>query len=175
MSAPSYESSNYDAAAKKYQDLQDKYTGEAGYALAEKQAQNSAETVAANAGSNASAEASRAARTSGMTRGAAAAMGAAQGANASANAYNSAYTNARAQSLQNNANTVNAQGNLLSSEMQKDTNKYNSDSAKWNAGMGIAGGVFNGIASALSDENKKCIKNKSHSDRCDELLAKLRG
>lgn len=175
MSAPSYNTSNYDAAANKYKALQDKYSGEAGWNLAEKQSQASADKIAANAGSTASAEASRAARSSGMTRGQAAAMGASQGALAAQNSYGNAYANARSQALQNNQNTINNQTNLMNMEQQKDTNRYNSSVNKYSAGMGIAGGIFNGIAGALSDETKKDITEKTPNDRCDELLKRLRG
>ena len=175
MSAPSYDSSNYDAAAEKYKQLQDKYTGENGWNLAQSQATESAKDVAAQSGQTAGAQAQGAARSAGMSRSKAIATGAQASGATSANAYNSAYSTGLSNSLQNNANTVNAQGNMMNSEMQKDTNEYNSKAAKWNAGMGLAGGIFNGVASALSDENKKCVKDKSHSDRCDELLARLRG
>lgn len=177
MSAPKYSSSNYDAAATKYKQLQDKYSGENGWNLAESQASKSADTIAANAGSTASSEASRAARSSGMTRGQAAAMGASQGALAAQSAYGNAYTNARSQALQNNQNTINSQGTLMGYEQQKDTNKYNSDSNRYGAAMGAVGGVFNGIASALSDENLKCVQDKTDNveARRQELLARLRG
>ena len=175
MSAPNYDSSNYDNAAKKYSELQDKYTGEKGWALADSQGQDAAQRQSANAGANAAAAASRSARTAGMTRGQAAAMGANQAANAASNSYNSAYENARSQAIQNNGNTINAQAAKLSAEAQKDANYYNAESAKYNARMGLVGGVFKGIASALSDETKKTVYDSSSSKRCDELLKRLRG
>lgn len=177
MAAPEYSSSNYDAAATKYRELQNKYTGENGWKLSEDQASESAGKVAANAGSTASAEASRAARSSGMTRGQAAAMGASQGALAAQNAYGNAYSNAKTQALQNNQNTLSSQDTLIKGGQDKDTNKYNSDSNRYGAAMGAVGGVFNGIANALSDENLKCVQDRTDNveARRQELLARLRG
>lgn len=177
MAAPKYDSSNYDAAANKYRELQDKYSGENGWNLAEKQSSESADKVAANAGSIASAEASRSARSAGMTRGQAAAMGASQGAKAAQDAYGNAYSNARSQALQNNQNAINNQDSLMGKEQQKDTNNYNSESNRYGAAMGAVGGVFNGVASALSDESLKCVQDKTDNveARRQELLARLRG
>lgn len=177
MAAPKYNSSNYDAAAEKFTELQDKYTGEAGWQLAEQQSEKSADKIAANAGSIASAEASRAARSAGAVRGQSAIWGANQGALAAQKAYGDAYTNARSQALQNNQNTINSQNNLLQGAQQKDTNQYTSDSNRYNATMGAIGGAALGVAKALSDGTKKCVHEKTYNveTRRQELLARLRG
>lgn len=191
MSAPKYDTSNYDAAAEKYKELQDKYSGESAYKQAEAESYDTAknhageiaQTVAENAGGTAGANAQAAARSAGMSRSKAIATGAQLSGNAAANAYgntyNNAYNNAYTSNLNarlaNNQNAINSQANLMGMEQQKDTNQYNSESNRYSAGMGLAGGIFNGIASALSDETQKDITEKTSSDRCDELLKRLKG
>lgn len=191
MSAPKYDTSNYDAAAEKYKELQDKYSGESAYKQAEAESYDTAknhageiaQTVAENAGGTAGANAQAAARSAGMSRSKAIATGAQLSGNAAANAYgntyNNAYNNAYTSNLNarlaSNQNAINSQANLMGMEQQKDTNQYNSESNKYSAGMGLAGGIFNGVASALSDETQKDITEKTSSDRCDELLKRLKG
>lgn len=191
MSAPKYDTSNYDAAAEKYKELQDKYSGESAYKQAEAESYDTAknhageiaQTVAENAGGTAGANAQAAARSAGMSRSKAIATGAQLSGNAAANAYgntyNNAYNNAYTSNLNarlaSNQNAINSQANLMGMEQQKDTNQYNSESNRYSAGMGLAGGIFNGIASALSDETQKDITEKTSSDRCDELLKRLKG
>lgn len=191
MSAPKYDTSNYDAAAEKYKELQDKYSGESAYKQAEAESYDTAknhageiaQTVAENAGGTAGANAQAAARSAGMSRSKAIATGAQLSGNAAANAYgntyNNAYNNAYTSNLNarlaSNQNAINSQANLMGMEQQKDTNQYNSESNRYSAGMGLAGGIFNGIASALSDETQKDITEKTSFDRCDELLKRLKG
>ena len=191
MSAPKYDTSNYDAAANKYKELQDKYSGEGAYKQAEAESYDTAkqhageisQTVAENAGGTAGANAQAAARSSGMSRSKAIATGAQMSGNAAANAYgntyNNAYNNAYTSNLNarlaNNQNTLNSQAQLMGMEQQKDNTKYNSESNRYSAGMGLAGSVFNGVAGAISDETKKDISDKTPGDRCDELLKRLRG
>lgn len=191
MSAPKYDTSNYDAAAEKYKELQDKYSGESAYKQAEAESYDTAknhageiaQTVAENAGGTAGANAQAAARSAGMSRSKAIATGAQLSGNAAANAYgntyNNAYNNAYTSNLNarlaSNQNAINSQANLMGMEQQKDTNQYNSESNRYSAGMGLAGGIFNGVASALSDETQKDITEKTSSNRCDELLKRLKG
>lgn len=191
MSAPKYDTSNYDAAAEKYKELQDRYSGEGAYKQAEsesfdtakKHAGEIAQTVAENAGSTASANATAAARSAGMSRSKAIATGAQMAGNASANAYgntygntyNNAYNNNLTSRLNSNQNAINNQTKLMDMEQQKDTNIYNSESNRYGAGMGLASGLLSGAATAMSDETKKDIYDKTSSDRCDELLKRLRG
>ena len=190
MSAPKYDTSNYDAAANKYKELQDKYSGENAYKQAETESYDTAknhageiaQTVAENTGGTAGANAQAAARSAGMSRSKAIATGAQMSGNAAANAYgntyNNAYNNAYTSNLNarlaSNQNAINNQANLMGMEQQKDTNKYNSDSNRYSAGMGLAGGILNGIAN-VSDETQKDITEKTPADRCNELLKRLRG
>lgn len=166
MSA-TYDSSNYDAAARKYDDLQKKYSGEAGYNLASKQATQASAQAGQAAGANANSQA----RSAGMNKAQAASTGASAGANATLNAYGSAQSAA----LTNNQNTINNEGQKLQYGMQKDQNKWQSEQNKNNAWLGGIGGMATGIANALSDENKKDIKSCSKADRCDELIQRLKG
>ena len=176
MSAPKYSSSNYDAAADKYRQLQDKYSGENGWNLATRQATEQAQKQSAQAGQVAGATAQGAARSAGQSRSKAIVTGAQASGNASANTYGSAYSSGLNSALQNNQNTINSQGTLMGYEQQKDTNKYNSDSNRYGAAMGAVGGVFNGVASALSDEGLKDVTEKTDVDaRRAELLARLKG
>lgn len=191
MSAPKYDTSNYDAAVNKYKELQEKYSGEGAYKQAEAESYDTAkhhageiaQTVAENAGGTAGANAQAAARSAGMSRSKAIATGAQMSGNAAANAYgntyNNAYNNAYNSNLNSrlasNQNAINNQGQLMGMEQQKDTNQYNSESNRFSSGTGLVGGVLNGVAGALSDETQKNISDKTPGDRCDELLKRLRG
>lgn len=166
MSA-SYSSSNYDSAAKKYEELQKKYSGEAGYDLASKEATK----AAGQAGQAASTNAAASARASGMSKAQAASTGASNGANATLNAYGSA----QSQALANNQNTINNEGQKLSFEANKDQNRWQSEQNKYNAWLGGIGGLATGIAQGLSDGNAKNIKYSSKNERCDELIKRLKG
>ena len=169
MAAPEYSSASYDAAANKYRELQSEYTGDTGFKKADTQAKQTATEQAVNAGSIAGSQAASAARTAGMSRSKSAALASQAAANGTLNSYNNAYNSAMANSLNNNQNAVNSQSQLMQLEQQKDTNRYNSEANKWGAGMGVVG-----VANALSDENKKCIKSKTDvSSRCDELIERL--
>lgn len=165
--AAKYESSNYDNAAKKYEELRKKYSGEAGYTLAQKQASQ----TAAQAGQAAGAQAASSARAAGMNKAQAASTGANAGANATLNAYGSAHSAA----LSNNQNAINSAAQTMGYEQQKDQNKWQSKQNEYNAWLGGIGGAATGIASVLSDGNKKVLFDKTKSARCDELLAKLKG
>ena len=165
--AAQYESSNYDNAAKKYDELRKKYSGEAGYNLASKQATQ----MASQAGQVANVNANSAARAAGMNKAQAASTGANAGANASLNAYGSAHSAA----LSNNQNAVNNAAQTMGYEAQKDQNKWQSKQNEYNAWLGGIGGAATGIASVLSDGNNKVLFDKTKSGRCDELLMKLKG
>lgn len=191
MSAPKYDTSNYDAAANKYKELQNKYTGDSAYNKAESSAYQAAKRnasevasrAAENAGSTASANATAAARSAGMSRSKAIATGAQMAGNAAANAYgntygntyNNTYSSNLTSKLGANQNAINSQNQLMGMEQQKDTNKYNSDSNKYSALTGLASGALTAAAMAMSDETKKNISDKTSSDRCDELLKRLIG
>ena len=194
MGAPSFNNNMCMAAALKdnqleneykgniseYRETADEYTGEKGWEKATGMASESATKAGQVAGNNAV----RAARTAGMSKAVAAMMGANASRDTTLNSYQPNLNSA----LQNNSNTVSAKGKVLDSgsqlmnngsqlmnaAAQQDTNRYNSDVNKWGAGMGMGGGVLNGVAAALSDEDMKCIKEKTNT-RCDELIGRLKG
>lgn len=173
--APSYDSSNYDAAAQKYKELQSKYSGEQGWNLAQSQATTSANQAATQAGQTAGAQAAGAARAAGMSRAKAAMTGASIAGNTTANSYGGLYNSALSAANANNKSAIDAQNALMAGEQQKDTNKYNAQAAKYSAEMGAWGGFLGGAAKALSDKVEKKISVGTSPDRCDELLKKLRG
>ena len=194
MGAPSYNNNMFMTAALKYGQLEDEYrgtineykgtvdeyTGEKGWNKATEMASDSATKAGQVAGSNAV----RAARTAGMSKSTAAIMGANASRDTTLNSYQPNLNSA----LQNNSNTVSAKGKVLDSgsqlmnngsqlmnvAAQQDTNRYNSAVNKWGAGTGMVGGVLHGVAAALSDEDMKCIKEKTNT-RCDELIGRLKG
>ena len=180
MGAPSYNNNMFMAAALKYGQLEDEYRGTANEYTGEKgweKATGMASDSATKAGQVAGNSAVKAARTSGMSKSTAAIMGANASRDTTLNSYQTNLNSA----LQNNSNAVSAKGKLLdngaqlmNAAAQQDTNRYNSDVNKWGAGMGMVGGVLNGVAAALSDEDMKCIKEKTNT-RCDELIGRLKG
>lgn len=175
MSAPRYSSSSYDAAATKYQQLAEKYTGTNAYNntnIASKQAQKNTRGYAENEGA--------AAQSLSLDAGYSRSRAAKDGAAARASSYQNQYANSYNNSLNNiqnaNASALNAQGALLSGAQQKDANKYQSESNRYGAAMGAVGGAFTGMANALSDVTKKDIHEETDSEkRRAELLARLRG
>lgn len=176
MSAPRYSSSNYDAAAKKYTELAEQYTGENAYKYSQVAA-DQAKTQAKGYAESEGAAAQNLSRNAGYSRAKAAQAGAAARASAYKNAYSNSYNNAYSNINNANTNRLQAQGALLSGAQQKDANKYQSESNRYGAAMGAVGGFFTGAANAIpSDENKKDIIVETDTDkrRC-ELIARLRG
>lgn len=167
-----YNSSNYDSAAKKYDELQQQYTGEAGTQTVTDYATKSAGGTALQAGKSAGASATGAARSAGMSKAQAALTGAQLAANAVNNTYNSAYNSAANIAQQNNTNALQSQANQVNWGKAKDDTTYQNENAWWGNLLSAAGDV---AGAALSDENKKDICAKTPSERCDELIKKLRG
>ena len=159
-----YNSSNYDSAAKKYDELQQQYTGETGSESVNTYAKEVAGENAAKAGS--------AARSAGMTKGQSALSAGQIAANTTANAYNSAYNSAANIAQQNNTNALQSQANQVNWGKAKDDTTYQNENAWWGNLLSAAGDV---AGAALSDENKKDVCAKTSSERCDELIRKLRG
>ena len=141
MSAPSYSSKNYTAAADKYKALLEEYTGESGMRKASSLASNAAADASTSAGTSAY----RQALAQGYSRAQAAQMGLAQGANN----YNTSYSNAYNNASNMMGNKVNGYQSLLNGAQQQDVNEYNARNKKQAANMGIAMGVMQGISSAL--------------------------
>lgn len=180
----------FNAAKAEYEKSQNKYLGENGWNLATKQAEESASKNSLMAGKNAAATSMSAARSNGMSKAKSVALASANGNKAATDSYGSLYQSGLSNAITNNNNTVNSYGNklnavnsnnsnninaanqLLNGGSEMDKNNYNNSVNKWSAGMGLAGGILSGVASALSDENMKDIHCSS---RHDELLNKLRG
>lgn len=177
----SYDGAEYKKAAEVYTGLEDKYLGVNGWNLANAQARENAQNIANQAGSAATAATAGAARTAGMSRSKAIATGAQAAGSAATNAYGNAYNNSLSAALGNNQATVAANQSLLSGAQNIDDKKYDADKTNIGAWTGMGGSVIQGLANlggaaiGASDSNLKDIKNKSSSDRCDELLARLRG
>lgn len=182
MSAPSYSSSNYDAAAAKYEQLAKKYS-ETDFSINQMTAAEQARSQAKGAAESEGAAAQNLALNAGYSRARAAQEGAAARANSYKNNYSNSYNNAYG-AMRDNQNTkmsqmgtrLNAEANLMQGAQAKDQNRYTSDSNRYGAAMGAVGGLFTGAANALSDENAKDIKDSSDATekrRC-ELLGKLR-
>ena len=167
-----YNSSNYDSAAQKYNELQQQYTGETGTQAVTDYATKSAGESALQAGKSAGASATGAARSAGMSKAQAALTGAQLAANAVNNTYNSAYNSAANIAQQNNTNALQSQSNQVNWGKAKDDTTYQNENAWWGNLLSAAGDV---AGAALSDENKKDVCAKTSSERCDELIRKLRG
>lgn len=184
MSAPRYSSSNYDSAAKKYEELANKYYNTERATSDTVQANNLAAQYGARQAKAASEaeglSAQNEALNLGYSRSQAAQRGAEARANSFRNNYNSAYAN-MGNSLNSSIqgakdSAVQARGSLMSGAQQKDANRYQSESNRYGAAMGAVGGLFTGAANALSDETKKEIHAKTDCNkRREELLARLRG
>ena len=182
MSAPRYDSSNYDSAAAKYEQLAKQYSG-ADFTVNQMTAAEQARSQAKGAAESEGAAAQNLALNAGYSRARAAQEGAAARANAYKNNYANAYNNAYG-AMRDNKNALmqqmgtrlNAESNLMSGAQQKDSNKYQSDSNRYGAAMGAVGGLFTGASNALSDENAKNIRASSDTEkrRC-EILKRLRG
>ena len=167
-----YNSSNYDSAAQKYSELQKQYTGENATQSVNQTAKTVGAENAAQAGSTAGQSAASAARSAGMSKGQAALTGANIAAGAASNAYQNAYQNAANLAQQNNQNALSSQANQVNWGKAKDDTTYQNENAWWGNILSAAGDV---AGAALSDENKKNIYAKTSSERCDELIKKLRG
>ena len=170
MANATYDSSYYDEAKKKYDELASKYEGLSGINQARAQGSNIAET----AGKAAVSSATGAARSAGMSKAQAGIKAGEAAADTTANsyknvyndAYNSTYQNTynglRGDKLNQNANAVNAQAGLLSANQQEDQNEYN---RAW----GNLGGWGSFAAGLLtSDERLKRFKDISF-DKDEEI------
>ena len=183
MSAPRYSSSNYDAAAAKYEQLAKKYS-DTDFSVNQMTAAEQARSQAKGAAESEGAAAQNLALNAGYSRARAAQEGAAARANSYKNNYSNSYSNAYG-AMRDNKNALmqqwntrlNTQGALLNGAMQKDSNNYQSESNRYGAAMGAVGGAFTGMANAIpSDENLKTIYAKTDCNkRREELLSRLKG
>lgn len=139
--------SGYESASKKYSQLQDQYTGNAGYDNSVQQAQKGASISA----SNATAQQNTAMRNSGQSSNASAIMS----GNNTANNYNNAFQGQQQAAYNAGTDQLNSQGTKMQAEQVEGQNKYNRSWGNLGAGAGIGGSIMGGISSIASDENLK--------------------
>lgn len=169
-----YDDTKYVAAANKYNDLADQYTGKKGQETASAQAR----TEASNSSATAAATAKNNALNAGYSRAKAARMGQAEGAKQYNTAYQNGYNNAVAMNnaaMTAKANDIQTQANIANKKYDVKNQDYNNTMDIVDKSVGAAGGILSGVAGMMSDENCKEITMKTSAERCDELLAKLRG
>lgn len=150
----------YDAAAAKYEQMNDKlWNGEA-YRNSTKEAQQTAGGIAADRG----AQAAAAARQAGYSKAQAAEMG----ANVRANSYSDALQNQQGMALGTKTNAVGNQGQVAANEMQEGSNRYNKAWGNFGAGSSAVGGILQ----AFSDENLKDAKQNNTSSDAESIIHK---
>lgn len=179
----------YEAAAEKFQETFDKYYNDEAFKQADEYArqkatedaernaekmQGIAEKQSLRAGNMASANALKAGRTAGMSKAQAGLKAGEAGADTTANSYknvyndvyndvyNNTYKGLRGDKLNQNANAVKAQADLLTSSQQEDQNAYN---RAW-GNLGGWGSLFTGFLT--SDERLKRFKDISFDDDKEE-------
>ena len=179
----------YEAAAQKFQETFDKYYNDEAFKQADEYArqkatedaernaekmQGIAEKQSLRAGNMASANALKAGRTAGMSKAQAGLKAGEAAADTTANSYknvyndvyndvyNNTYKGLRGDKLNQNANAVKAQADLLSSSQQEDQNAYN---RAW-GNLGGWGSFATGLLT--SDERLKRFKDISFDDDDEE-------
>ena len=179
----------YEAAAQKFQETFDKYYNDEAFKQADEYArqkatedaernaekmQGIAEKQSLRAGNMASANALKAGRTAGMSKAQAGLKAGEAAADTTANSYknvyndvyndvyNNTYKGLRGDKLNQNANAVKAQADLLASSQQEDQNAYN---RAW-GNLGGWGSLFTGLLT--SDERLKRFKDISFDDDKEE-------
>lgn len=169
MATATYDSSNYNSAKAKYDELASKYAGKGGIDFSNAQGSVTAST----AGQNAAKSATSAARSAGLSKSQSALGGMSKAADASSSNFATGVSQANAAAT----NALTAGQNALSGAQAKDDNKFKQSQSNANAlNSGIATGVSalaSIIAAAMSDENLK----KIHPDIKDDTLkqfAKIR-
>lgn len=125
MSANRKEQDSYYQDAKaEYNQIADQYSGQAGWDLAQENAEKSANWQSRQAAANAGAEANIAARTAGVSKARAANMASGAAAQAAGSAYTQAFNNAQNAALSNNNNTMTAAGQKLGTEQTEAQNRF---------------------------------------------------
>ena len=179
----------YAEAAQKFQETYDKYYSDKAFKQADEYArqkatedaernaekmQGIAEKQSLRAGNMASANALKAGRTAGMSKAQAGLKAGEAAADTTANSYKNVYNDVynntyqdtykglRGDKLNQNANAVNAQAQVLSSAQQEDQNEYN---RSW-GNLGGWGSLFSGLLT--SDERLKRFKDISFDDDEEE-------
>lgn len=170
-----YDKYNKDVAAatSDYQEVFNKYTGDAGLKSATSYAQDQASQQSLRAGTQAGATANRSARTAGLNKAQAAMLAQQAASDTTGNMYQSAYDSSRNAALNNNQSTVaakqgeystrvgaaatplNARGQQLAAAQQEGQNAYN---RAW-GNVGGAGSMVTGLLT--SDERLKEARDVS--------------
>ena len=169
MASATYDSSNYDSAKAKYDELASKYAGKGGIEFGNAQGSVTAST----AGQNAAKAASSAARSAGLSKSQSALGGMGKASDAASSNFATGVSQANTAAT----NALTAGNNTLAGSQAKDDQRFKQSQANANSiNSGIASGasaLASIIAAAMSDENLK----KIHPDIKDDTLkqfAKIR-
>lgn len=147
----------FESAQKKYNDLLNQYTGNAGYQNSLNQAGKGAAIESQAAGAQVQSQA----RQSGMTKAQAAAMG----ANSASEQYGKSFSDQQSKAADQGTNAVTNQQSAVSNEQTEGNNRYN---RAWGNVGGIAQGVGGAIDTAtkiipgLSDATAKTAISLTH-------------
>lgn len=167
MGSVRYDSSNYDAAKAKYDELVKKYEGTAGLKIAQAQGSNIAET----AGKSAASSSTAAARSAGMNKAQSALAGMGASSKAASDNYATGVQTALGKQQNELSNSLNAAGQAADIDKAKYEGKIKNKSANAGligTGLGAAATV---IGSAIaSDETLKTI----YPDMGDDILDAFR-
>ena len=165
MGMPQYTSEKFKNAGDKYKALAEKYYGENGL--------NKNSKLASETSAESSKGASTVARANALNAGYGRARAAREGANAAAKAYNDNYNSAYTNAENQNNKMMESYKNFYDNAHQQKVNEYNAGA---NALAGLIKEIGPVLTSAIgSDENLKCINNKTSEERRQELLERLRG
>lgn len=148
--------SDFESAQSKYNDLMNKYTGNAGYQNSLTQAGKGAAVESESAGAQAQSQA----RQAGMSKAQAAAMG----ANNASEQYGKSFTDQQAKAADQGNNAVTNQGTAVTNEQTEGNNRYNKAWGNVGAGANLIGSAIK-TATTISDERaKNAVKLTSTSD-----------
>lgn len=168
MASVNYDSSNYDSAKAKYDELERKYAGKSGVDIGRAQGSNIAET----AGKSAVQSAIAGARSAGMNKAQSAIAGMGTGSKAASDNYSQGVQAA----LNKQQNELGNSINMVNQANQVDKAKYEGKVKQATGNMGAASGLAAGIGSAIigaaiaSDETLKNL----YPDMGDDILDAFR-
>lgn len=167
MSSVKYDSSNYDAAKKKYEELERKYAGKSGIDIGRAQGSNIAET----AGKSSVQSATAGARSAGMNKAQAALAGMGAGSKAASDNYSAGTQMA----LNKQQNELSNSLSMVDKASQVDQKKYEGKVNQTTANMGAISGGLKGAATLIgaaiaSDETLKNL----YPDMGEDILNAFR-
>ena len=170
MSSVKYDSSNYDAAKEKYEQLERKYAGKSGIDIGRAQGSNIAET----AGKSAVQSATAGARSAGMNKAQAARAGMGAGSKAACENYGAGTERARKKQQNELSNSLSMTDKASQVDQKKYEGKVNQETAKMGAissGLKDAATVAGtAIAAMASDETLKNL----YPDMGEDILNAFR-